>query len=373
MTAAPISDGVLRLAQAADAQRARTLLKAATELFVQQPEHRRTEIAVYEELAIQLMRVTPLEDRIAVATLLAAHADAPTEVLSMLMADVPEVAAPVIAGAPQLPDVVLLTVVASGSPDHLALLAARPRLSPALVEALARKLPDDRLDALAANPAIRLPPAILRDLLARAAGNPRLAASLARRDGDIGDADLVGLFLDLDDHGRRRVLQALEIGALRDFATGRPAPRAPVPDPDAVAVLARAALTRDPGRIAGPLATVAGIPEAIALRLVVDAGGEPLVVALKAAGVDLPTASRVVLFSGGEAVRDYFEVKRLVELFSAVSTRAALALSATWRGEPAQRGRRHLPQTEAGTPVRTGDAATRPARETRARTTREAG
>jgi uncharacterized protein (DUF2336 family) len=378
MTAAPYSDGVLRLAQAADAQRASALLKAATELFVLQPDHTRTEIAVFEELAIQLLRATPLEDKVAVAELLARHPDSPTEVLSLLMADVPAVAAPVIAGAPQLPDVALLTIVASGSPDHLALLAARPRLSPALVEALLRKLPEDRLPILAANPTIRLSAAQKRTLLARATGHPALAAALAGRSGDVDDADLVGLYLDLDGRGRRRVTEALEIEALKAFAAGRPAVQAAAPDADAVAILARAVLSRDPGRIAPHLAAVTGVPEAIALRLVVDPGGEALAVALKAAGVDGATASRVLLFSGGAAVRDYFDVKRLVEVFETVSTRAASRLCAHWRGEEAApaRGRRHVPQAEDGAPVRTtAEARTRakPARSTRARTNRNAG
>jgi uncharacterized protein (DUF2336 family) len=350
MTAAPFSDGVLRLAQAPDAQRARTLLKAATELFVYQADHTRTEIAVYEELAIQLMRVTPHEDRVAIARMLAEHPEAPLQVLSMLLADAPEVAAPVIAGAPQLPDVALLTVVASGSPDHHALLAARPKLSPALVEALVRKLPNDKLPLLVANQTIRLAPGLKRDLLALAAGRPALAEALSRRLADIEDADLVDLFLDLDDRGRRRVLQALELLALREFASGRPLTRPPVPDPEAVADLAHAALSRDTARIGRHLGALAGLTDDLAIRLLVDRGGEPLAVALKATGLDLQAATRVILFSGGEDVRDYFEVKRLIDLYETVSIRSATLLVGRWRGDagplPA-RVRRQLARSEA--------------------------
>jgi uncharacterized protein (DUF2336 family) len=355
MTFVPFSDGAVRPAQAPDSQRARTLLKAATELFVYEPRHSRTEIAVYEELALQLARTTPVEDRAEAARLLAPHPDAPAAVLALFAADDPAVAAPVLTGAPGLSEITLLALVAGASPEHLALIARRPKLSADLIEALVRKLPPDRLPALIANAAIRLPANVVADLIEAARGRPDLAAALARRREDVEDADLTDLFLDLDDRGRRRVLQALELLALRDFAARRPAPRTPEPDPEAVADLARAALSRDVGRLGGRLAVVTGLPDSVARRLVLDPGGEPLAIALRAAGLDAATATRVILFSGGGEGRDYFQVKRLVELFETLSLRSAALLTARWRGEagplPA-RPPRYVPQTEAGTPVR---------------------
>lgn len=354
MSTAPNSDGVLSLAIAPDEQRGRALLKAATEVFVFEPRHTRTEIAIYEELAMQLMRQTPLADRVAVAGLVAPHPDAPPAVLALLAADEPAVAAPVIAGAPVLDDVILLALVAQGSPAHLALIGARPGLSPALAEALVRTGDEAAAIALASNTATALAPDIVAGLAAFARGRPAVAAALGRRLGDVDDADLTDLFLDLDDRGRRRVIKALELLALRDFAARRPPPAAPRPDEETVAEFARASLSRDLDRQATLLGRLAALDAGLARRLLADRGGEPLAIVLRAAGLDEALATRVILFSGGADVRDYFEVKRLAELYRTLSLRSASLLVARWRGEaePLPSRQRLRPQEETGTPVR---------------------
>jgi uncharacterized protein (DUF2336 family) len=363
MTSAPLSDSVSEMMHPRDGSRSGALLRAATENFVRAPRHAAADAVIYEELALQLMRATPLADRVVVARMLAAHPDAPRTLLAALAADEPAVAAPILSGAPHLGDMVLLALVANASPAHLDLVARRPGLSPAVVEALLRALPPDRLPMFLADPAIRIPPAAIADLLAVARDHPGVARALSRRE-EIDDAELTDLFLDLDDRGRRRVLQALEILALREFAAGRPMTRSERPDEEAVAGLARAAITRDLDRIAADLAGLAGIDKPLARRILDDRGGEPLAIALKAIGLDGATATRVILFSGVDDMRDYFEVKRLVELFEAVSMRSALLLVGRWRaggGPLPLRVRRHLPQTEAGTPVRARDQAASPA------------
>ncbi len=354
MSSAPFSDGVLRLTLATDSQRGSALLKAATELFVFEARHSRNEIAIYEELAMQLVRVTPVEDRVAVAGMLAPRADAPASVLALLAADEPSVAGPVITGAAALDDMVLLALVGGGSAEHLALVAARPGLSPDVIEALLNKGDLAALAGLAGNLDSRIPEDLMPRLLATARGRPEIASALARRSEDVDDADLVDLFLDLDDRGRKRVLQSLEVLALRDFAARRPLPRTPRPDPEMVAELARTALSRDLDRVAAILARLLDIDEGIARRLVADKGGEPLALALKAAGLDEPVATRVILFSGEGETRDYFEVKRLVELRAGVSLRSATLLAGRWPRDPAPLPNRppHRPQLEAGTPVR---------------------
>lgn len=362
MASLPFSDGVLELARSGGPNRMRALLKAATELYVSEVHHGRTEAAMYEELALQLIRTTPVEDRRAVALMLVHQDDAPAAVLRALLADDVAVAEPLIAECAALTDADLLGVIANGSDDHLAAVAARPRLSPAVVEALVRNLPDRHLPVLLANASAEIPQPLLPLVLDRARGRPAIARAVARRERDVEDTDLVDLFLDLDDRGRRRVIQAMEILALREFAAKRPLPRTPVPDPAKVQDLARAALSRNQGLVADGLAALVGLDHATARRLVDDPGGEPLALALRAAGIDGPTAVRIILFSGGQDVRDYFEVKRLVELYETVSLRSAMALVGRWRTE-AERDAirpRHVPQTEAGTPVRTHAPTARP-------------
>ncbi|WP_425349096.1 DUF2336 domain-containing protein [Methylobrevis pamukkalensis] len=65
---------------------------------------------------------------------------APPAVLRALLFSEPEIAAIVLVGAPDLPEADLLALVASGSPAHLHVLAARRRLSPPVVDALAERL-----------------------------------------------------------------------------------------------------------------------------------------------------------------------------------------------------------------------------------------
>jgi uncharacterized protein (DUF2336 family) len=364
MASQPFTDGIMRLAHAGDDTRIRTLLKAATELFVAEDRHVRAEIAMFEELALQLLRSTPLADRRAVAGLLARHPDAPPAVLRALMQDEIAVAEVVLAECDGLGDMELLAVIATGTDDHLEAVAARPHLSAVVVEALVRNMPASRLPTLIANATIRFSEPLVAHLAARGREDPVVARALARRHDDVEDTDLTDLFLDLDDKGRRRVVQALEILALREFAAKKPMPRTPTPDPAKVQELARAALSRDVDLVAGHLAELLRLDHATAARLLVDKTGEPLAIALRAAGLDGPTAVRVILFSGGEDVRNYFEVKRLVDLYETVSLRAAMLLVGRWRAEaePLPLRRRHLPQTEAGTPVR-GVAAGQPVRQ----------
>jgi uncharacterized protein (DUF2336 family) len=366
MASQPFTDGILSLAQAGDANRIRTLLKAATELFVAEEQHSRVEIAMYEELGLQLLKSTPLEDRRAVAGMLAHAPDAPPALIRALLQDDIAVAEVMLAEAESLGDMELLAVVATGTDAHLAAIAARPHLSPVVVEALIRNMAPAQLPALLANGTIRLPEALVPVIAEKGRDHPAVARALSRRLEDVEDADLTDLFLDLDDKGRRRVVQALEILALREFAAKRPLPRTPVPDPAKVAELSRTALSRDVGLMAHQIAELLAIEPTTAARLLTDPGGEPLAIALRAAGLDGPTAVRVILFSGGEDVRNYFEVKRLVDLYETVSLRSAMLLVGRWRGdvEPLPARRRHVPQTEAGTPVRgEGAQRVRPAEE----------
>lgn len=356
MTSQPFSSGIFGLVKDADGARSRSLLKDATELFVSGPEHTRSEIVMYEELAAQLLKVTPLQDRIRIATLLADYAEAPASVMRTLLHDIFPVSSVVLERAQSISEGQLLALVATASPSHLEMIAARRKLQPAVVDALVSRMRPDSLSALAANTTISLPPEVIRRLIELAPGNPRLARQLAARMDDVQDTDLIELFLDLDGRGRRRVIQALEIAALREFAARRPLPRVPMADPDKVATLARACLQRNSEAMAGILAGLTGLEPALLIRLLADKGGEPLSICLKAAGIDTGIATRVILFSGVDDTRNYYDVKRLVDLYEMVSLRSSLLLVDRWRASAAAarpKAPTYVSQTQAGTPVRT--------------------
>jgi uncharacterized protein (DUF2336 family) len=354
MASPPFSSGVFGLVKGADGARSRSLLKEATELYVSEPGHTRSEIAMYEELVAQLLKVTALQDRIRIATLLADYQEVPASVMRALLHDIFPVSSVMIEKSNSISEGQLLALVATASPSHLEMIAARKNLQPAVVEALLGRMRADGLSALAANTSITLSPSAVSHLVENAHGNPRLARQLAGRMDDVQDTDLIDLFLDLDSRGRRRVIQALEIAALREFAARRPLPRVPMPDPDKVATLARACLQRNTEAMSRILSDLTGLDAPFLVRLLADAGGEPLSICLKAAGLDSGIATRVVLFSGVEDTRNYFDVKRLVDLYEMVSLRSALLLVDRWRGvvPSVKRSPVHVPQTQVGTPVR---------------------
>lgn len=357
MASARFPHGVFQLAQASEANRGRALLKASTELFVSETAHIPAEIHMYEELALQLLRITPLDDRRQVAAMLARHREAPAAVLRALMADDISVAEAIITGAETVPEVDLIALVATGSPDHLRALARRRSASPALVEALVRNLPADDLPILLANTTVRIPAHVMPMVLAQAPGQPRIAEALGNRVEDLDDTALTDLFLDLDSRGRRRVLQGLEILALRAFAAKTAIPRPPEPSPERTQALSRAAVLGDPDGLAAEVAALLGVEAPLARRLVLDPGGEPLAIALKAVGLDPALVTRVLMFTGGPAQRDYFQLKRLVDIHDSVSARSAAILVSRWRADRQplpERKHRHQPVVEAGTPVRTG-------------------
>lgn len=354
MASPPFSSGIFGLVKGSDGARSRSLLRDATELYVSEPVHTRSEIAMYEELAAQLLKVTALSDRISIATMLADYVEVPASVMRALLHDIFPVSSVMIEKSKSISEAQLLALVATASPSHLEMIAARKALQPVVVEALLGRMRPDGLSALAANQTITLSPSAVRHLVEHAHGNERLARQLASRMDDVQDTDLIELFLDLDGRGRRRVIQALEIAALREFAARRPLPRVPMPDPDKVATLARACLQRNTEAMSRILSDLTGLDAPFMVRLLADPGGEPLSICLKAAGIDTGIATRVVLFSGVEDTRNYFDVKRLVDLYEMVSLRSALLLVDRWRGAAptAKRTPVHVPQTQTGTPVR---------------------
>ncbi len=351
--------------------RGHLLLQAATELFVSKPSHGRDEIRIYEELALQLLPTAPLSHKAHAARVLARHPNAPAAVLRALLFAEAEVAAILLGSRADFSEVDLLALVATGSPAHLAALAGRHRLPACVVDALAMRLDAAGLVLLARNESVRLPAESIRRLVAAAKGHPDLAAALGARI-DIEDVDLIDLFLDLDDKGRRRVHRALEVLALRDFANRRSAPRHKVIDRDTARDIGRAAATRDDGGLAMLLGDVMQLDGGFVLDLLTDKGGEPLTIALKAAGFDEAAATRIILFSGARHHRSYFEVRALLDLFEQVTARAAAQLLAHWHAaglkvtsSPERSGHLHRPVAEAGTPVRApADRRTEERRET---------
>ncbi|SON54868.1 hypothetical protein HDIA_1327 [Hartmannibacter diazotrophicus] len=342
-----------------------SLLLTAAELFVSENEHTAEEIRIFEELVLPLLRTTGPAERAKVARRLGRHPDLPQIVARALLFAEPEVAAILLAVAPDLAEIDLLALCSSGSMPHLHALAGRRKLPASVVDSLCERLDNRGRLILASNESQRLTRKAIPLLVHEARDNPDLANALAARI-DVEDQDLIPLFLDLDDRGRRRIHRALEILALRDFASHRPAPRPPILTRAFLQDLGRAAARHDMGALAMMLGDHLELDADYVRDLLVDRGGEPLTVALKAAGLDEAAATRIILFSGSADHRSYFEVRALVDLYNQITLRAASQLLHLWheaglkRASVPQALPSHQPLSEAGSPVHRPAAAQAP-------------
>jgi uncharacterized protein (DUF2336 family) len=119
-----------------------SLIRATTDLYVQDGMHDREAIRRYEALATHFLPKISAADRAYVAERLADRADAPASVIRMLARDVIDVAAPVLASSPVVDTLTLLATIAVTGPEHHRVVARRKDLSDQVKRAL--RLTGDR-------------------------------------------------------------------------------------------------------------------------------------------------------------------------------------------------------------------------------------
>jgi uncharacterized protein (DUF2336 family) len=112
------------------------LLRATTELFVQELVHDRDEIRRFDELATHLLPKVPGSERAYVAERLAVRLDAPVGVVRLLARDAIAIAGPVLRYSPVLGPLDLLALIAATGPEHHAVIAERPGLGEEVRRAL---------------------------------------------------------------------------------------------------------------------------------------------------------------------------------------------------------------------------------------------
>ncbi|MBB5751705.1 DUF2336 domain-containing protein [Prosthecomicrobium pneumaticum] len=408
----------MALALSTGEHRDAALLRAATDLYVQQAAHDLDEQRRFAEMALHFLPKVSARDRAYVADRLADCIDAPPAVLRLLGRDLIEVATPVLLHSAVLSSFDLLAVMAGAGPLHYRLIARRPGL-PADVATALRLTGDAEtialLDGRDVPPAeapmdvpmaeTTLPKAAEPAPAAPAAGvaapsdtaSPALAPTAAAPpSGPVSSREQVrAMTADL----------AAELAALaaRPVAPGAVAPAAdpagpaaPQPDRiDADALLRRDSAAIEPRPAARPTesgartraeaafraaSAAAAVPALARQRrraalietlsaglglspervtaMVDDPSGEPLVVLLKAIGLPDAEALKALLLVNdriGEAVSAFF---RLADWQAGLETGAAETLVRGWRGAPSgPRPARHQPVYEEGRPVRGGAAA----------------
>ncbi len=301
------------------------LLRATTELFVQELVHDRDEIRRYEELATHLLAKVPDADRAYVAERLAVRLDAPLGVMRMLAKDKIEIATPVLRRSPVLGPLDLLSIIAATGPAHCRLIAERPGLPHEVREGL-------RISAqhAGASADTQTEPRATRS---ESPAAPPTAGANPIEEAAAGDRRFdPWQFLALDRPQRLRIMADLASRPpIRHYAgpTGRL-------DRAFRAILGAAQIVGF-ARAGQRKPLIDAIAETLSLeaRFVIacldDHSGEPLAVLLKSLGLDNIQAQQVFLLATATIGRDVTIFFRLCDLYAGNEPVVAETLSEAWR------------------------------------------
>jgi uncharacterized protein (DUF2336 family) len=148
--------------------------------------------------------------------------------------------------------------------------------------------------------------------------------------------DLCELFFAAPPEERRLILMNL-VAAQRAWT--------PQASNDTLLRLETSALQRNASAFTRTLRAALGVSAQLALRVVQDPSGEPLVVALKALGMPPAALQRVLLFLNPTIGHSVRRVHELAQLFDELSAEAAAQMLAIWRAASPARGALHEPVT----------------------------
>jgi len=332
-----------------------TLLRASTELFVQEVAHDRDEIRRFEELATHLIpRVAPA-DRIFAAERLAIRIDAPPSVMRMLARDILPVAEPVLRGSPVLSPLDLLSVIAATGPEHHRLIAERPGIAEeveralriaadqAVIRSLDQRRQRNGESRWVSSPAApeanhqEDPNPTAGDTAKPPVPGPRTRGPLMERRIDLRH------FLSLDRQGRLRLMGELANRPPADptLATARRLDRAFRSILDAAQIVSHARAGRRLALIHTLGEGLRMAPDDVVASLD-DPGGEPLAVLLKALSLDSVQAQQVMMLASPVG-RDATRFFKLCDLFAGMEPAVAETLTAAWQTGATAAPPRHQP------------------------------
>jgi hypothetical protein len=317
------------------------LLRATTELFVQELTHDRDEIRRYEELATHFLPRVSNADRAFVAERLATRADAPQSVVRVLAKEHVDIACHVLRHSPVLGSLDLLTVIAATGPEHHRLIAERPELAPEVKRALTLASDLQTLETLhAPNIGTRPKSGTKPPILAHS------AAHKSEREASQSDHLDIWRFLRLDRGARLRVMADLATWPpeRRNSSSGRVkgADRAfrTILSAAQIVGYARSGKRQE---LVEAIAEGLDLDKAIATASFDDATGEAAAVLLKALGLDNVQAQQVLLLSTTTVALDANAFFRLTDVFAGMEIWVAETLVDAWRGQQPRSTPRHEP------------------------------
>ncbi len=328
-------DGLADLPRSTDETRDANLIRATTDLYVQDAQHDRDETRRFEELAIHFLPKISVADRAYVSERLADRRDAPAAIIRMLARDVIDVAAPVLSTSPVLDVLTLLSTIAATGTEHHRIIARRKELPDQVKRALRLTGDADVLRLIDGEPVAPSAPAA-EPISIGEYRNGAMALREAPRDG--------WAFLELSRRDRLAVLVDLATrpAALpRSGATNR-LDRAFRSILGAAKIVGFARTGQRPQMVAS-IAEGLDISADFVNACVDDPTGEAIAILLKALRLDTIQAQQVFLLAT-PAGRDTTAFFPLADLFSGMEPAVAETISEAWRATAAGRkGTGHVP------------------------------
>src|SRR5262245_12832797 len=308
-----------------------TLLRVLTDQYLHRRIHTPAEDRQYTELTLRLLDETDVPARAAVAARLAAHACAPRAIILRLARDVLTVAEPILRLSPQLAAADLDAIARERGGDHAAIIATRAvSQSAPQPQSQTMSTPTPATVGPNATPAAKSMQS-QQQPTATPPGSSSAADASARRQHqsafrqDTQAKELCGLFFAAGAMERRLILISLEF--------------LPTPPPEMPVAMQRtdiwrfesAALQHKTEEVLRDLERVLGISRRMALRVVEDDMGEPIVAAAKAMGLPADVLQRILLFMNPRVGQSVDRVYELAGLYADITADAARRLIGIWR------------------------------------------
>jgi hypothetical protein len=315
-----------------------TLLRVLTDQYLHRRIHTPDEERQYTELTLRLLDETDVPARTAVATRLAAHANAPRAIILRLARDVLTVAEPVLRSSPQLAPADLDAIARERGPTYAAIIAERASLQPAPQAASRPSAPSTATrpsQAQRSAPQQRQAPALSPGRTDDNTKEVSAAVSASTPDvkpgiqydmkPDMEAKELCGLFFAADSLERRLILISLEF-----LPTAAPALPVAMQQAD-IWRFESSALQHKTEAVLRELERALGISRRTALRIVEDDRGEPIVAAAKAMELPADVLQRILLFMNPRVGQSVDRVYELAGLYADITVDAALRLIGIWR------------------------------------------
>ena len=322
-----------------------TLLRVLTDQYLHRRIHTPDEERQYTELTLRLLDETDVPARAAVATRLAAHANAPRAIILRLARDILAVAEPVLRSSPQLARADLDAIARERGPTYAAIIAERtsaqstphsasrpstpptvarpsqvqqPAQPPAPQQRQATPVSASRTDGCTAvSAAVKAKtPNVKPDM------NPDLRPDMTPA---LEAKELCALFFAADSIERRLILISLEY-----LPTAAPILPMVMQQAD-IWRLESSALQHKTEAVLRELECALGISRRMALRVVEDDSGEPIVAAAKAMELPADVLQRILLFMNPRVGQSVDRVYELAGLYADITVDAARRLIGIWR------------------------------------------